>query len=45
MKIVIEIPDKDIPKQQDSMDIHILFVDGHVCDCDYPFQELDEVFD
>ena len=40
MKLVIDIDDKDIPKRQDAMDIHILFIDGEVCDCDYPFIEL-----
>ena len=45
MKLVIDINDKDIPKRQDAMDIHILFIDGEVCDCDYPFQKFEEVLE
>ena len=45
MKLVIDINDKDIPKRQDSMDIHIHFIDGEVCECDYPFQKFEKVFE
>ena len=41
MQIVIDIPNKDIPKHQEVIDIHLHFIDGHIVDADgYGFMEL-----
>ena len=41
MQIVIEIPNKDIPKHQEVIDIRLHFIDGHIVDADeYGFMEL-----
>ena len=40
MKIVIDIPDNEIPKEQRIVDISFHFIDGTVCECDYPFEVL-----
>ena len=40
MQIMIDIPDKDIPKRQDVLTVDFVFIDGHISQCDYPFQEL-----
>lgn len=41
MQIIIEIPDTEIPKQQDLLDISLHFIDGHVCSADgYGFFEI-----
>ena len=40
MKIVIEIPDNEIPTKQDIVTVDLHFIDGKVCECDYPFMEL-----
>ena len=45
MKLVIDINDKDIPQKQDIMDIRIHFIDGEVCECDYPFQKFEKVLE
>lgn len=37
MQIVIDIPEEDIPKVQGTMDIHLSFCNGELCQCDYPF--------
>ncbi len=42
MIIEIEIPDKDIPQRQDSIDIHMSFIDGKPCECNYPFTTIVE---
>lgn len=39
-KIVIDIPDKEIPTKQKIIDISLHFIDGTVCACDYPFDVL-----
>ena len=40
MKLLIDIPNADIPKTQDIVDISIHFIDGEVCECTYPFKVL-----
>ena len=41
MQIVIEIPNKDIPKRQEVVDIRLHFIDGHIVSADgYGFAEL-----
>lgn len=40
MKIVIDIPNKDIPTKQDIIQVGLHFMDGKVVECDYPFMEL-----
>ena len=41
MQIVIDIPNKDIPKHQEVIDIRLHFIDGHIVDADgYGFVEL-----
>lgn len=45
MKITIEIPDKDIPKQQDTMSVNFIFTAGYPCQCDYPFDVVEKAED
>lgn len=40
MKIVIDIPDNEIPTKQDLLSIDLCFFKGKVSQCDYPFMEL-----
>lgn len=40
MQIVIDIPNSDIPSKQDVITLDLHFIDGHVCECTYPFKEL-----
>ena len=41
MRIVIDIPNKDIPKSQEVIDIPLHFMDGKVCEAGgYRFAEL-----
>lgn len=41
MEIVIKMLNKDIPKHQEVIDIHLHFIDGHIVDADgYGFVEL-----
>lgn len=40
MKIVIDIPDEDLPNKQDIMEIDLHFIDGKVCECTYPYTVL-----
>lgn len=40
MKIVIDIPDSDVPKKQEVISVNLHFIDGKVCGCTYPFEEL-----
>ena len=42
MKIMIDIPDEDIPDNQDIIDVSFHFIDGEVCECDYPFEVINE---
>ena len=42
MKLLIDIPDTDIPKRQDMLEIDIMFIDGHISQCTYPFEVLRE---
>lgn len=42
MKLMINIPDKDIPPKQGILDISVHFIDGKVCECDYPFTQESE---
>lgn len=46
MQIVIEIPESDIPKQQDVIEIPLHFVNGKVCEAGgYDFDVLSEGHD
>jgi hypothetical protein len=38
MKITIDIPQEAIPDRQDIISVDIHFIDGQVCECDYPFE-------
>ena len=40
MKIVIDIPDTDIPKQTTFISVYLKVTNGKICQCTYPFQEL-----
>lgn len=40
MKLLIYIPDDEIPKRQEIMSIDLHFIDGKVCECTYPFEEI-----
>ena len=40
MKIVIDIPDNEVPKRREIVEIGLQFIDGEVCECTYPFQVL-----
>ena len=40
MQIVIDIPNSDIPLKQDVITLDLHFIDGHICECTYPFKEL-----
>lgn len=40
MKIVLDIPEKDIPKRQEIVTIDLYFIDGTVCAASYPCEEL-----
>lgn len=37
MQIVIDIPDKEVPNSQEIIDISLHFIDGEVCECNYPY--------
>ena len=40
MKLIIDIPDNEIPTKQDLLSIDLCFFNGKVSQCDYPFMEL-----
>lgn len=40
MKIVIDIPNEEVPDKQEIIDISLHFIDGKLCGCTYPFGEL-----
>lgn len=40
MKIVIDIPDNEVPKRREIVEIGLQFMDGEVCECTYSFQIL-----
>lgn len=40
MQIVIDIPNNDIPSKQNVINLDLHFIDGHICECTYPFKEL-----
>ena len=40
MKLIIYIPDNEIPNRQEIMSINLHFLEGSVCECDYPFEEI-----
>ena len=40
MKIVIDIPENEVPKRREIVEIGLQFMDGEVCECTYPFQVL-----
>ena len=42
MQIVIDILDKDIPKTQDMLEVDFMFIDGHISQCTYPFEVLEQ---
>lgn len=39
-KIIIDIPDNEVPKRREIVEIGLQFMDGEVCECTYPFQVL-----
>lgn len=43
MELIIKIPDDEIPKKQEIALIGLHFIDGKVCGCTYPFEELKEL--
>ena len=40
MQILIEIPDSEIPKNQELVHLSLHFIDRHICECSYPYMEL-----
>ena len=42
MQIVIYIPDSEVPSKQELISVDLHFIDGHICECTYPFEELNE---
>lgn len=40
MQIIIDIPDNEVPKRQEIVEIGLHFMDGELCECTYPFQVL-----
>ena len=42
MKIVIDIPDNEIPTKQDIISVELNCMDGKICACNYPFVEMKE---
>ena len=42
MKLIIDIPDNEIPTKQDILSVDLHFIDGTVCECDYPFEVIKE---
>ena len=40
MRVLIEIPEEDIPKLQEVIDVNLAFIDKHVSQCTYPYMEL-----
>lgn len=40
MQVVIEIPEESIPQNQAILIVDLHFIDGQICECNYPFQEL-----
>lgn len=40
MRLVIDIPDDEVPKRREIVEIGLQFMDGEVCECTYPFQIL-----
>lgn len=43
MQVIIDIPKEYVPKHQNIIDIRLHFIDGHICECDYPYKELPKV--
>jgi len=37
MKIVIDIPNEEVPNKQEIIDVTLHFIDGEVCECTYPY--------
>lgn len=37
MKIVIDIPNEEVPTKQEIIDISLHFIAGEVCECTYPY--------
>ena len=40
MKIMIDIPDSEVPTSNELFLVSLQFIDSHVCECTYPFEEL-----
>lgn len=40
MKILIDIPNREVPEHQGIIDVRISFIDGTVSQCNYPFEEI-----
>lgn len=43
MKITIDIPQADIPNKQGIIWVELHFINGQVCECDFPFEVESEV--
>ena len=37
---MIDLPDNEVPKRREIVQIGLQFMDGEVCECTYPFQVL-----
>ena len=40
MKVIIDIPDNEIPTKQDIISVELHCMDGKICACKYPFIEM-----
>ena len=41
MKFIVDMPDEAIPQKQEIVSIDLYFMDGKLCGCTYPFEELE----
>lgn len=40
MRFIVDMPDELIPQKQEIVSIDLYFMDGKLCGCTYPFEEL-----
>ena len=38
MRVLIEIPDEEIPEKNGFIDMSLQFLDGKIVECDFPFE-------
>jgi len=43
MHILIDVSDKEVPRKQDIINISLHFINGEVCECNYPYMVLPKV--